>query len=180
MASIKRTAWTIGRCIVEYVRNNPVPVSDVKVLDAIRPDFELVSTARPCPMMQAKRFKVERERRVFGALSGSAGGRPPKAQITERRAGIYVAGRLPTRSRWTRTWSGNRQGVRSNAQTAAVTLFVYGGAALRAPGPPQPGDRTRIRMFSGVALCADIHLQVSKPIDPRCSDEYHPAKLSIT
>ncbi|WP_371763765.1 site-specific integrase [Massilia sp.] len=40
----KRTAWTIGRCIVEYVRNNPVPVSDVKVLDAIRPDFELVST----------------------------------------------------------------------------------------------------------------------------------------
>ena len=41
----KRSAWTIGRCIVEYLRHNPVPVSDVKLLDTVRPDLELVSTS---------------------------------------------------------------------------------------------------------------------------------------
>lgn len=40
----KRSVWTIGRCIVEYLRHNPVPVSDVKLLDTIRPDLELVGT----------------------------------------------------------------------------------------------------------------------------------------
>jgi hypothetical protein len=40
----KRASWTIGRCIAEYIRNNPVPVSDVKLLDTIRPGLELFST----------------------------------------------------------------------------------------------------------------------------------------
>ena len=40
----KRTSWTIGRCIVEYIRDNPVPVSDIKLLDTIRPQLELIST----------------------------------------------------------------------------------------------------------------------------------------
>jgi len=40
----KRTSWTIGRCIAEYIRNNPVPVSDIKLLDTIRPGLELFST----------------------------------------------------------------------------------------------------------------------------------------
>jgi len=40
----KRTTWTIGRCIVEYIRHNAVPVSDVKLLDTIRPALELVGT----------------------------------------------------------------------------------------------------------------------------------------
>lgn len=40
----KRTTWTIGRCMVEYIRHNAVPVSDVKLLDTIRPALELVNT----------------------------------------------------------------------------------------------------------------------------------------
>jgi hypothetical protein len=40
----KRSAWTIGRCIVEYLRHNSVPVSDVKLVDTIRPDLDLVGT----------------------------------------------------------------------------------------------------------------------------------------
>lgn len=36
--------WTVSRCIAEYLRNNSVPVSDVKLLDTIR---EGVRTAVP-------------------------------------------------------------------------------------------------------------------------------------
>jgi integrase len=40
----KRTAWTISRCIAEYIRHNAVPVSDIKLLDTIRPALGLIST----------------------------------------------------------------------------------------------------------------------------------------
>lgn len=33
----KRTAWTISRCIAEYIRHNAVPMSDLKLVDTIRP-----------------------------------------------------------------------------------------------------------------------------------------------
>jgi hypothetical protein len=32
-----REVWTVSRCIADYVRNNNVPVSEVKLLDTIRP-----------------------------------------------------------------------------------------------------------------------------------------------
>lgn len=41
----KRTAWTIARCIAQYIRHNAVPVSDVKLLDTIRPAIGLFSTS---------------------------------------------------------------------------------------------------------------------------------------
>jgi hypothetical protein len=40
----KRTAWTIARCITEYIRHNAVPLSDIKLLDTIRPVIGLIST----------------------------------------------------------------------------------------------------------------------------------------
>jgi integrase len=33
----KQELWTVHRCIVEYQRNNPVPVSDQKLLDTVMP-----------------------------------------------------------------------------------------------------------------------------------------------
>ena len=41
----KRTAWTIARCITEYIRHNAVPLSDVKLLDTIRPTLGLLDTS---------------------------------------------------------------------------------------------------------------------------------------
>lgn len=40
----KRATWTIVRCVAEYVRNNAVPVSDVKLLDTILPALGMLST----------------------------------------------------------------------------------------------------------------------------------------
>ncbi len=37
--------WTVSRCIAEYLRHNAVPVSDVKLLDTIRPLLASASTA---------------------------------------------------------------------------------------------------------------------------------------
>jgi hypothetical protein len=36
--------WTVPRCIAEYVRNNEVPHSDVKLLDTIRPAVLKIGT----------------------------------------------------------------------------------------------------------------------------------------
>jgi hypothetical protein len=41
----KRTAWTIARCITEYIRHNAVPLSDIKLLDTVRPALGLLSTS---------------------------------------------------------------------------------------------------------------------------------------
>jgi integrase len=38
-------AWLVSRCIAEYIRNNSVPASDVKILDTIRPQLALASTS---------------------------------------------------------------------------------------------------------------------------------------
>jgi integrase len=40
----RQQAWPVGRCIAEYVRHIPVPVSDVKLLDTIRPALASVSS----------------------------------------------------------------------------------------------------------------------------------------
>jgi len=39
----KQSTWAIGRCIVEYLRHTPVPVSDVKLFDTTRPSLQLLS-----------------------------------------------------------------------------------------------------------------------------------------
>lgn len=36
--------WTVSRCIAEYIRHNAVPLSDVKLLDTIRPQLASDST----------------------------------------------------------------------------------------------------------------------------------------
>lgn len=41
----KRAAWTIARCITEYIRNNAVPLSDVKLLDTVRSELGMISTS---------------------------------------------------------------------------------------------------------------------------------------
>jgi integrase len=38
--------WTVSRCIAEYIRNNSVPVSDVKLLDTVRQSLCAVSTGQ--------------------------------------------------------------------------------------------------------------------------------------
>jgi len=40
----KPQVWTVGRCIVEYLRNNAVPVSDIKLLETVRPKLALLGT----------------------------------------------------------------------------------------------------------------------------------------
>lgn len=37
--------WTVSRCIVEYLRHNAVPESDVRLLDTIRPTLALLATS---------------------------------------------------------------------------------------------------------------------------------------
>jgi len=39
-----RNGWTIAHCIAEYLRNDSVPVSDIKLLDTIRPLLSSIST----------------------------------------------------------------------------------------------------------------------------------------
>jgi hypothetical protein len=39
-----REIWTVARCIAEYIRNNDVPVSDIKILDTVRPTLLAPST----------------------------------------------------------------------------------------------------------------------------------------
>jgi integrase len=39
-----REIWTVARCIAEYIRNNDVPVSDIKILDTVRPTLLTLST----------------------------------------------------------------------------------------------------------------------------------------
>ncbi|TWI62518.1 phage integrase family protein [Pseudoduganella lurida] len=39
-----REIWTVSRCIAEYIRANPVPLSDVKLLDTIRSQLSTLST----------------------------------------------------------------------------------------------------------------------------------------
>jgi integrase len=41
----RRTAWTIARCITEYIRHNAVPLSDIKLLDTVRPVIGILSTS---------------------------------------------------------------------------------------------------------------------------------------
>ncbi len=38
--------WTVSRCIAGYIRNNSVPVSDVKLLDTVRASVATVSTGQ--------------------------------------------------------------------------------------------------------------------------------------
>jgi integrase len=38
--------WTLSRCIAEYIRNNSVPVSDVKLLDTVRPGLSATGTGQ--------------------------------------------------------------------------------------------------------------------------------------
>lgn len=40
----KQQAWTVCRCIAEYLRHNAVPESDVKLLDTLRPKLTLLGT----------------------------------------------------------------------------------------------------------------------------------------
>lgn len=40
-----RTAWTVGRCIAEYIRSESLALSEIKLLDTIRPGLEKMSTA---------------------------------------------------------------------------------------------------------------------------------------
>jgi integrase len=40
-----RTAWTVGRCIAEYIRSGSLALSEIKLLDTIRPGLEKMSTA---------------------------------------------------------------------------------------------------------------------------------------
>jgi len=42
--SVKVGGWTIGRCIAEYLRHNSIPVSEIKLLDTVRPSLALVHT----------------------------------------------------------------------------------------------------------------------------------------
>ncbi|WP_332879778.1 site-specific integrase [Massilia sp. S19_KUP03_FR1] len=37
--------WTVGRCMLEYMRHNAVPVSDIKLLDTMRPDVAGMTTS---------------------------------------------------------------------------------------------------------------------------------------
>lgn len=39
-----REIWTVARCIAEYLRNNDVPVSDIKLLDTLRPGLLTLTT----------------------------------------------------------------------------------------------------------------------------------------
>lgn len=41
----KPQAWTVGRCIAEYLRHNAVPESDIKLLDTVRPGLALLGTS---------------------------------------------------------------------------------------------------------------------------------------
>ena len=38
-------AWIVSRCISEYIRNNSVPVSDIKILDTLQPRLTVVRTS---------------------------------------------------------------------------------------------------------------------------------------
>lgn len=40
----KQELWTVARCIAEYIRCNPVPLSDIKLLDTLRPGLDTLST----------------------------------------------------------------------------------------------------------------------------------------
>lgn len=39
-----REIWTVSRCIAEYIRHNDVPLSEVKLLDTVRPLLAALST----------------------------------------------------------------------------------------------------------------------------------------
>lgn len=39
-----REIWTVSRCIAEYIRNNDVPLSDVKLLDTVRTSLATLAT----------------------------------------------------------------------------------------------------------------------------------------
>ena len=39
-----REIWTVSRCIAEYVRANAVPVSEIKLLDTLRPKLATLGT----------------------------------------------------------------------------------------------------------------------------------------
>lgn len=39
--------WTVHRCIAEYLRHNPVPLSDQKLLKAVMPSLEKISIRFP-------------------------------------------------------------------------------------------------------------------------------------
>lgn len=44
-ANVKQEVWTVQRCIAEYLKNNPVPLSDRKLLDTILPGAGRVPTS---------------------------------------------------------------------------------------------------------------------------------------
>jgi integrase len=43
--NVKQEIWTVQRCILEYVKNNPVPLSDRKLLDTVMPSVATVPTS---------------------------------------------------------------------------------------------------------------------------------------
>ena len=43
-SSPTRELWTVSRCIAEYIRHNDVPLSDIKLLDTVRPSLLALST----------------------------------------------------------------------------------------------------------------------------------------
>jgi hypothetical protein len=40
----KNEIWTVHRCITEYLRHDPVPLSDQKLLKAVMPSLERLGT----------------------------------------------------------------------------------------------------------------------------------------
>ena len=62
-APSRPASWAIGRCISEYIRNNPVPVSDVKLLDT--PDH----TPPPWRARAPLRLDAAQASRALGAES---------------------------------------------------------------------------------------------------------------
>jgi integrase len=40
-----RTTWTVGRCIAEFLRNESVAISEIKLLDTLKPQLDRMSTA---------------------------------------------------------------------------------------------------------------------------------------
>ena len=45
-SAAKVEIWTVSRCVAEYLKNNSVPHSDIKVLDTLRPELALLSTGQ--------------------------------------------------------------------------------------------------------------------------------------
>ncbi|MGZ5198244.1 MAG: site-specific integrase [Telluria sp.] len=43
--AVRQEIWTVRRCVIEYVRHNPVPLSDRKLLDTVLPSVATIATS---------------------------------------------------------------------------------------------------------------------------------------